>query len=57
VDGTSFWDTAITGSQFTQYVNYNDVLWLRVIVNSGTLEAPATQVIRGPCENGGLLIC
>lgn len=45
VDGLYFWATGDTGSQMTLYLDYNNPVYVRVIVTSGGVSSSATQYV------------
>jgi pimeloyl-ACP methyl ester carboxylesterase len=55
-DGSYYWDTSITDSQLSVYLDYGNNIWLRVTVTSNGLQATADRYVPGPSQCG-LVIC
>lgn len=54
-DGTNYYDTGVSASSYTLYVDTGSNYWLEVVVTSGTSSASTIRYIPGPCTSGGII--
>lgn len=57
VDGSSYWNAAETGQSITLWLDYDNPLWLRVIVSSGGAQGTADRFLPAFSNCGGFIIC